>query len=73
MMTLFFVEGPVLEVNHITSEAIAKFGQFWREMRHRGQMLPPSQYEAWFISAAHDEARIDTSLQAAEDAMKVLE
>lgn len=73
MMTLFFVEGPVLEVNHITTEATLKFAQFWREMRQRGQMLPPSQYEAWFISAAHDEARIDLSLQAAEDAMKALD
>jgi glutamate-1-semialdehyde 2,1-aminomutase len=34
-------------------------------MRDAGILLPPSQFEAWFISAAHDDHAIDMTLEAA--------
>ena len=45
------------------------FGRFHRAMLERGVMLPPSQFETWFVSAAHSEAEIDATVQAARDAM----
>ena len=63
MITLFFTAGPVVSVDDVTPEATARFGRFWRGAREQGIMLPPSQYEAWFISAAHDEALIDETIQ----------
>jgi len=41
------------------------FGHFFHGMRAAGVLLPPSQYEAWFVSAAHDDAVIDATLAAA--------
>jgi glutamate-1-semialdehyde 2,1-aminomutase len=34
-------------------------------MRKAGVLLPPSQFEAWFLSAAHDDAVVDATLAAA--------
>ena len=53
-------------MDDIPSEAPARFGAFWRGMRDAGVMLPPSQYEAWFVSASHDEALIDKAIAAAK-------
>jgi len=68
MMTLFFVDkagAPVRCLDDIPATAPAKFGAFFRGMRERGVMLPPSQYEAWFISLAHSDADIDATIAAA--------
>ncbi len=72
MITLFFTEGPVRRVDDVTDAAVARFGTFFREMRAQGVLLPPSQYEAWFISAAHDEALIDATIERAAEALKAL-
>ena len=48
-----------------TPQAYAKF---FRAMLDRGIMLPPSQFEAWFVSTAHTEGDIDQTLDAAKDA-----
>ena len=65
MLTLFFVPGPVRRLDDVTPAATERFGAFWRGMRERGVALPPSQYEAWFVSAAHDEALVDRTTEAA--------
>ncbi len=41
------------------------FGHFFQRMRAAGVLLPPSLSEAWFVSAAHDDAVIDATLAAA--------
>ena len=41
------------------------FGLFFHRMRDAGVLLPPSQFEAWFLSAAHDDSVIDATLRAA--------
>jgi glutamate-1-semialdehyde 2,1-aminomutase len=41
------------------------FGSFFHRMREAGVLLPPSQFEAWFVSAAHDDAVIDATLEVA--------
>ncbi|MDQ3937981.1 MAG: glutamate-1-semialdehyde 2,1-aminomutase [Chloroflexota bacterium] len=45
-----------------------RFARFFRSMLARGVMLPPSQNEAWFVSAAHGEAELRATLAAARAA-----
>lgn len=65
MLTLFFAPAPIRRLEDVPSTAPARFGTFWRGMRDHGVVLPPSQYEAWFISLAHDETLIDRTIEAA--------
>ena len=70
MLTVFFrKEAPrdYAEARECDTEA---FGRFHRGMRVRGVMLPPSQFETWFVSAAHSEADIDMTVKAAHEAMR---
>ena len=46
----------------------ARFGRFFHAMLEAGVMLPPSQQEAWFVSAAHGPAELDATLDAARRA-----
>jgi len=46
----------------------AAFARFFRAMLDRGIMLPPSQFEAWFLSTAHTEGDIDQTIDAAKEA-----
>ena len=48
----------------------ATFARFHAAMLARGVMLAPSQYEAWFVSAAHTEADIDQTVRAAAEALR---
>jgi glutamate-1-semialdehyde 2,1-aminomutase len=43
----------------------AEFASFFHRLRAGGVMIPPSQFEAWFVSAAHDDAAIEATLRAA--------
>ena len=72
MLTLFFTEGPVRNMDDIPSTAPVAFGAFWRGMRDAGVMLPPSQYEAWFVSGVHDEALVDRTVAAAAQVLMSL-
>ncbi|MGM0578010.1 MAG: glutamate-1-semialdehyde 2,1-aminomutase [Myxococcota bacterium] len=72
MITLFLTRGPVRNLDDVPSAAPERFATFWRAMRDRGMMLPPSQFEAWFISAAHDEATIDRAIGAARESLEVV-
>ena len=69
MITLFFSPGPVRSFGDIRSDATKRFARFWRGMREGGVLVPPSQYEAWFVSAAHDEAMIDYTIKLAKDVL----
>jgi glutamate-1-semialdehyde 2,1-aminomutase len=69
MLTLFFrAEAPTNYAEARQSDT-ASFGRFHRAMLERGVMLPPSQFETWFVSAAHGEAEIDVTVKAAHDAL----
>jgi glutamate-1-semialdehyde 2,1-aminomutase len=50
----------------------ARFARFFHAMLDAGVMLPPSQHEAWFISAAHGRAELDATLDAARRAFASL-
>ena len=46
-----------------------RHARFCRALLERGVYPPPSQFEAWFVSLAHDEAAIDRTLEAAAEAL----
>jgi glutamate-1-semialdehyde 2,1-aminomutase len=50
----------------------ARFARFFHSMLDAGVMLPPSQQEAWFLSAAHGRAELDATLDAARQAFAAL-
>jgi len=69
MLTLFFAAGPVTDYTSAKSADTARFGAFFRNMRDRGIFLPPSQFEAMFVSLAHTDAEIEQIIAAARAAL----
>jgi glutamate-1-semialdehyde 2,1-aminomutase len=50
----------------------ARFGRFFHAMLERGVHLPPSAYEAWFLSTAHTRSVIDRTIEAATESIATL-
>jgi glutamate-1-semialdehyde 2,1-aminomutase len=69
MLTLFFCSGPVVDYAGAKQADTLRFGSFFRKMRDRGVFLPPSQFEAMFVSLAHTEEDIDQIVAAARAAL----
>jgi glutamate-1-semialdehyde 2,1-aminomutase len=65
LLTLFFTPEPVRDYADAKRSDTARFAAFFREMLHRGIFLPPSQFEALFVSSAHTDADIDATIGAA--------
>lgn len=72
MITPFFIEGPVRSWSDAARCDTARFGRFHRALLEHGVYWPPSQFEAGFISIAHDEAAFARTEQAVESAFKTL-
>jgi glutamate-1-semialdehyde 2,1-aminomutase len=70
MMTAFFTDGPVSDYESARHSDTSRFGAFFHAMLESGVYLPPSQFEAWFVSSAHTEGDIDWAVAAAEEAMR---
>ena len=74
MFTWFFTERPVADfADAMTSDTARRFGRFHRAMMEAGVWLPPSQFEAAFVSAAHGEAEVSSMallLEAARGALR---
>ncbi len=64
MFSVFFADGPVRDFEGAQRQDTAAFAAFFHAMLDRGVYLPPSAYEAWFVSAAHDERAVQTVLDA---------
>ncbi len=54
MLTLFFTTGPVSDWSTARRSDTARFARFFHALLERGVYWPPSQFEAAFLSAAHD-------------------
>jgi glutamate-1-semialdehyde 2,1-aminomutase len=65
MLTLFFAPGPITDYETARTADTARFGAFFRKMRDRGVFLPPSQFEAMFVSLAHTDDDLEAILAAA--------
>jgi glutamate-1-semialdehyde 2,1-aminomutase len=68
MWTWFFTAGPVRNYNEAAKSDAKAFGRFHSAMLERGVWLPPSQFEAAFLSAAHGEPEVEKTLEAAREA-----
>lgn len=70
MLTLFFGTHLPKNFDEVTACDHERFGRFHQAMLEGGIYLPPSGYEAWFVSAAHTEADIDNALKVAGTALR---
>jgi glutamate-1-semialdehyde 2,1-aminomutase len=72
MFTWFFQSGEITDWESAARSNTARFAQFHNGMLERGIYLPPSQYEAAFLSAAHTSANVEQSIAAARSAFQAL-
>jgi glutamate-1-semialdehyde 2,1-aminomutase len=69
ILTLFLGCDEVHDATTATACDTAAFAEFFQRMLTRGVYLPPSAFEAWFVSLAHSEDDIDFTVQAADAAL----
>ena len=69
MFTWFFTPKAVTDFASAGTSDTAAFARFHHAMMERGVWLPPSQFEAAFVSTAHGEREIEIVLEAAREAM----
>ncbi|MFZ0410544.1 MAG: glutamate-1-semialdehyde 2,1-aminomutase [Candidatus Acidiferrales bacterium] len=72
LLTLFFTPSVVRDHTDAKKSDTARFGAFFTEMLDRGIFLPPSQFEALFVSSAHTDADIDRTIVAARDSLRAV-
>jgi len=70
MLSVFFHDEPVTNFEQAKACRTDRFAAFFAACLDRGIMLPPAQYEAWFVSTAHDQSCITATLDAAGDAFE---
>jgi glutamate-1-semialdehyde 2,1-aminomutase len=70
VLTPFFTDAPVRDFASATSANTKHYSTFFRGMLTRGVYPPPSQFEAWFLSAAHTAGDVEKTIKAARAAMK---
>jgi glutamate-1-semialdehyde 2,1-aminomutase len=70
LLTPFFTDRPVHDYRSATSANTARYAKFFQGMLARGVYPPPSQFEAWFLSAAHTTRDVDRTISAARESMK---
>ena len=72
MMTLFFNPEKVTNWDQAAQCDTERFAKFFWGLMNRGVYFPCSQYEALFVSAVHTEEDIDTTINAAKEALAEL-
>jgi glutamate-1-semialdehyde 2,1-aminomutase len=69
LLTPFFADGPVTGYADAMRSDTAAFSAFFRAMLDAGIYLPPSQFEAWFVSTAHGAREVEQTVAAAREAL----
>ena len=72
MMTCFFTPEPVTDFESALLADTAVYGRHYRQMLAQGVWLAPSQFEAAFLSAAHDREHLEKALNMTESSFKKL-
>jgi glutamate-1-semialdehyde 2,1-aminomutase len=72
MMTAFFSSGDVTNYTGAAASDTDRYGRFFHGMLERGVYLAPSQFEAAFVSLAHTEEDIDSTIASAESVLETL-
>ena len=70
MMTVFFTDKEVRDFETAKSSDTELFARFFRALLEEGVLIPPSQFEAWFLTTAHEDKDIDEALEKIERAVK---
>jgi glutamate-1-semialdehyde 2,1-aminomutase len=73
LLTPFFTGRPVRDFQSATAANTDRYAAFFRGMLARGIYPPPSQFEAWFLSAAHTVKDVERTIEAAKGAMRELQ
>lgn len=72
IVTLFFSEGPITDYESAVRSDREVFANYFHGMLDRGVYLPPSQFEAMFVSAAHTTEDVERTIEAARSTIKGL-
>ena len=72
MMTLFFTDGPVTDYSQAKASDVDRFARFHGGMLAEGIYLPPSQFEAWFLGAAHARSDLKLTVKAVRTVLEML-
>ncbi|MBS4537894.1 glutamate-1-semialdehyde 2,1-aminomutase [Clostridium sp. D2Q-11] len=70
MICLFFGKGPFTNYDDVKECDTEKYSIFFKKMIEEGILLPPSQFEGWFITYAHSDEDIEITIEAANKALK---
>ena len=70
LLTPFFTSAPVRDYETALTANTTAYAAFFRAMLARGIYPPPSQFEAWFLSAAHTDGDVRKTIDAARGAMR---
>ena len=70
LLTLFFTSRPPVDWDSASLSDPRRYAAYFRRMLDRGIYLPPSQYEALFVSLAHTVDQIDRTVSTAAEALK---
>jgi glutamate-1-semialdehyde 2,1-aminomutase len=71
MLCLFFTDRPVRNAREAETCDRRRFAAYFHAMLDRGIYLPPSQFESFFISAAHTEAELDRTIEASRQSLEI--
>jgi len=71
MMTWFFTDADVTDYDTAKLSDTIRFGKFFHAMLERGIYLPPSQFEALFVSTAHTAADLERTVEAARQSFEI--
>ncbi|MWB98567.1 glutamate-1-semialdehyde 2,1-aminomutase [Agromyces seonyuensis] len=70
LFSFVFAEQPVFDYAQAKAQDVWRYAPFFHSMLEQGVSLPPSVFEAWFVTAAHDEAALGRIVDAAPAAAK---
>jgi glutamate-1-semialdehyde 2,1-aminomutase len=71
MMTWFFTPAPVTDYDSVKHSETSRFKRFFHAMIERGIYLPPSQFEALFVSTEHSEEDLARTIKAAQESFAI--
>jgi glutamate-1-semialdehyde 2,1-aminomutase len=71
LFSLYFAPSPPGDYEAARAADAAAFARFFHAMLERGIYLPPSPFEAWFLTLAHGDAEVDAALSAAREALPI--
>jgi glutamate-1-semialdehyde 2,1-aminomutase len=70
MLCVYFAPKPCTTLAEVMATDRKRFHAFFHGMLERGVLLPPSPFECWFLSTAHDSEALDLVLEAARGALR---